>query len=122
MIRHDCGANVLNVRSQWTMGVAIVIAIAWLFGGPAAKAMEHAAQPAELASDARPEPRAEGDGGLRRSYGAERMDRLDRGRIVEAVLVVAVGAAAAVVGVVMGGLTFAIAAGAAGVYVVLSLP
>jgi hypothetical protein len=112
----------LNHGSQWKLVALIAVAVTWLISNEPAVAMERATQAAQITSHASLEPRDEVGRGPLRPYGTDRINRLARARFTETVLVVAVGAAAAVVGVVMGGLTFAIAAGAAGVYVVLSLP
>jgi hypothetical protein len=80
------------------------------------------APPLQRISDAEPAARCKADDGPLRPYGTDRTDRLRRGRVAEGVLVVTVGVAAAVAGIAVGGLAFAIAAGAAGVFIVLALP
>jgi hypothetical protein len=112
----------LNLGSKLKMAAMVAIAATWLFAGHPVTAAERAGQSSELTLDAEPDPRDEAGDGPLRPYGTDRIRRLARARLAETVLVAAVGAAAAVAGAVMGGLTFAIAAGAAGVYVILSLP
>ena len=108
------------------MVAATLIAMCWLATSQPVMAAQREVQSLHsmAAAELKPEPKPglKLDDGPLRPYGTDRTERLRRGRVAENVLVVAVGVAAAVAGVVIGGLAFAIAAGAAGVYVVLALP
>jgi hypothetical protein len=101
---------------------AVLITMSWLVASQPSLAMQRVTPPLQLMSDAESEIRPKVDDGSHRSFVTDRMDLLRRGRVAENVLLVTVGAAAAVAGVAIGGLTFAIAAGAAGVFIVLALP
>ena len=100
----------------------IALTMTWLIASQPVMAMEYAGQTVQLASGTQTDPRAQMGEDPLFPFGADRIDRLGRSRLVEIILVVAVGTAAAVTGAAMGGLTFAIATGVAGVYVMLSLP
>ena len=122
MIRGGQPVGVVNLGSRWGIVSAIASTTALLIASHSVEAMELAGQTAQLASDSKTPPRPGAGEGVLRSYGLDELDRLSRSRMVETLLIVSVGAAAAVTGAAMGGLTFAIATGAAGVYVMMSLP
>ncbi|MDA0369784.1 MAG: hypothetical protein O2995_15495 [Proteobacteria bacterium] len=99
----------------------VLVAMTWLGASQPSLAMQRVTPPLQLMSDAESEIWPKVDDGSHRSFVMDQMDWLRRGRVAENVLLVTVGAAA-VAGVAIGGLAFAIAAGAAGVYIVLALP
>jgi hypothetical protein len=112
----------MNFMSKGTLVAVIVITMGWLSASQSVMAAERVVRPFQLMPDAETGPRSGSDYGSHRSCGTERTNRLRRGRVVENVVVFIAGVAAAVAGEALGGLTFAIAAGAAGVYIVLALP
>jgi hypothetical protein len=112
----------MTLLSKAKMVAVVLVAMTWLGASQPSLAVQRVIPPLQLMSDAESELRPKVDDGSHRSFVTDRMDWLRRGRIAENVLLVTVGAAAAVAGVVIGGLTFAIAAGAAGVFIVLALP
>ena len=63
----------------------------WLIASQPATATERAGQTAQIASDSKPGTLTVPNDGPLRPYGTDRMERLDRGRMAETVLVVAVG-------------------------------
>jgi hypothetical protein len=110
----------MNFGSKWLF-IAVIV-LGWLGSSQSVNALERVAPRVQLISDAEPGSRSRSDYSSRHSFGTDRTGRLRRGRVVENVVVFIAGAASAVAGVALGGLTFAIAAGAAGVYIVLALP
>lgn len=112
----------MNFVSKGISVAVIVIAMGGLGASQSVMAVERVVQPFQLMPDAETGPQSGSGYGSYRSYGTDRTDRLRRGRLAENVFVVTVGAAAAVAGLALGGLVSAIAAGAAGVYIVLALP
>ena len=112
----------INFVSKWLLVAAIVVALGWLGSSQSVIASERVVQQVQTMSDAEPGSRSRSDYSSRHSFGTDRARRLRRGRVTESVVVFIAGAAGAVAGVALGGLTFAIAAGAASVYIVLALP
>jgi hypothetical protein len=101
---------------------AVLITMSWLGASQPSLAVQRLIPPLQMMSDAESEIRPKVDDGSHRSFETDGMDWLRRGRVAENLLPVIVGAAAVAAGVAIGGLTFAIAAGVAGVYIVLALP
>ena len=112
----------MKVVSKRLLVAAIVVALGWLGASQSAMASERVVRPVQLTSDAELGLRSGSDYSSHRPFGTDRTDRLRRGWVAEKVFVVTFGAVAAVAGAVLGGLTFAIAAGVAGVYIVVALP
>ena len=112
----------MKVVSKRLLVAAIVVALGWLGASQSAMASERVVRPVQLTSDAELGLRSGSDYSSHRSFGTDRTDRLRRGWVAEKVFVVTFGAVAAVAGAALGGLTFAIAAGVAGVYIVVALP
>ena len=112
----------MTLLSKMKLVAAVLISLSWLGMSQPSLAMQRVTPPLHLMSNAESNLRPKVDDGSHRSFETDGMEWLRRGRVAENVLLVTVGAAAAVAGVAIGGLTFAIAAGAAGVVIVLALP
>ena len=83
----------MKVVSKRLLVAAIVVALGWLGASQSAMASERVVRPVQLTSDAELGLRSGSDYSSHRPFGTDRTGRLRRGRVVENVLVVTVGAA-----------------------------